>query len=419
MMELTGRYNTAKVFTDIIDETAICQINAILDQPFAKDSKIRIMPDVHAGAGCTIGTTMTIKDKIVPYMVGVDVGCGVLCCQFPANTQLDFDELDKVIRERVPSGLNVHNYEDYFSVLGYARDFSPYDIARHCVDEMVCKDSFKNIDRLYNSIGTLGGGNHFIEIDKDDDGYFYLVIHTGSRNLGKQVAEIYQRQAINNVRKKIPNEEIAQLIAKLKTEDRLQEISGAIQKYKHDNADTLYLPEYLCYIEGFERSNYLADMVWCNTWASMNRLVIAIAIADALGFDVYQMPMIETVHNYIDTWQILRKGAVDASKGKKLVIPINMRDGTLVCTGKGNPDWNYSAPHGAGRIMSRSEAKSHLSLDEYQDSMSGVYTTCVSTDTIDEAPMAYKRIQDIVDNIQDTVTVEKIIRPVYNFKTSE
>lgn len=395
MFELNGKFNNAKVFTDNIEQEAISQIINMLNQEAFADSKVRIMPDVHAGKGCTIGTTMTIKDKVVPNLVGVDIGCGMEV-SYLGKIDIDFEKLDKVINEYIPSGFDVR---DKVHALG----------SEISLEDLRC---YHNIDaiRAYNSIGTLGGGNHFIEVDVNDNGEYYLVIHSGSRHLGAEVARYYQEKAYNELTSnKI---EIAEIIEQLKKEGRASEIQQTIQNMKKPviNKD-------FAYCEGSLFDDYIHDMRITQKFAVLNRKAMRDEILTHMNIE--ELDGFTTIHNYIDLDNmILRKGSVSAQKGEKLIIPINMRDGSLICTGKGNADWNYSAPHGAGRLMSRSAAKANITLDEFKESMEGIYTTSVNTSTIDESPMAYKPIEDIVNNITDTVEINEIIKPVYNFKAS-
>lgn len=394
MIELKGKFNTAKVYTDNIDSETIGQVIELCNQEFAKDSIIRIMPDTHAGKGCVIGTTMTIKDKVVPNLVGVDIGCGMFTVKLAEET-IDFEKLDKVIREHIPCGFNTrehkHSFNKYINL-----------------DNLKC---FEYIDktRAKLSIGTLGGGNHFIEINKDKNNDLYLVIHSGSRNLGNQVAKHYQNLAIkdHSVDKKIKEE----LIAKLKKERREKDIEKEIRKLptKTFNKD-------LAYLEGENFLNYIHDMQITQTYAKLNREAIAQVILEKMKLE--SVETFTTVHNYISEDMILRKGSISAKEGEKVLIPINMRDGSIVAIGKGNPDWNYSAPHGAGRILSRGKAKETLSLDEFKEEMKEVWTTSVGQRTLDESPMAYKPIEEIIENINDAVEVIEIIRPLYNFKAN-
>jgi len=389
-----------KIFAKTIDEKAKSQIYTLLAQDAFKDCKVRIMPDVHAGAGCVIGFTADLGDRVIPNIVGVDIGCGMLCVEL-GKIDIDFAKLDRVIRENVPSGMNVN--EDVNT---------PFNL-----HELKCFGRLRNVDWIERSMGSLGGGNHFIEIDVDDDGNKYLVIHTGSRNLGKQVCEIYQNMAIDNLHGNgARKREVDKLIQEYKAAGRQSEISEGIESVKKKFGGSI--PKDLCYLEGEMRKNYLHDMGYCQYFAVMNRAWIAEKIVRKMGLEMVNA--FETVHNYIDMRSnIVRKGAVSAEKGKRLLIPINMRDGCIIGIGKGNEDWNCSAPHGAGRIMSRMEAKAILHIDEYKETMSGIYTTSVCVETIDEAPMAYKPMQEIVDCTGDTVEIERIIKPAYNFKAAD
>lgn len=407
-----------KIFTENIEQEAIDQINTLMDQPAFSDCKVRIMPDVHAGAGCVIGFTADLGDKVIPNIVGVDIGCGMLTVDL-GNIDIDYEKLDRIIREYVPSGRNVHGDDVSWRYIQRAR----YHIA-----QLYCKNELRNMDWLEHSIGTLGGGNHFIEIDEGSDGTKYLVVHTGSRNLGKQVAEYYQSLAI----KKIYDDKVerAAIIDKLKREDRANEIEAELAKLKKSGVSR-NLPKDLCYLEGTDRRDYLHDMQVCQRFATANRSFIASNIAAGMGWlvdlipaniglDQHRSRWFHTVHNYIEfESNMVRKGAISAKKGEKLLIPINMRDGCIIGIGKGNEDWNCSAPHGAGRIMSRHKAREVVSLDEFKESMKGIYTTSVSAETIDEAPLAYKPMDEIIKNIEDTVDIFEILKPVYNFKASE
>ena len=400
MKEVTGKYNSAKIFTDVIDELSVKQIEELCNQEFISGSKIRIMPDVHAGAGCTIGTTMTITDKIVPNLVGVDIGCGMETIKIKEKS-LDFDRFDKLIYEKIPSGINIRN--------------TPHKYASEInIEELKCLYNINQF-RAQRSIGTLGGGNHFIEVDKDDEGNLYIVIHSGSRHLGKEVAEYYQEEAykqLNNCSKKILDDTIEEL----KSSGRQSEIQTTIKRMKEQNITNI--PKALAYTSGYLFDEYIHDMKIVQQYAILNRKAMADELIRGLNLTVENE--FTTIHNYIDTGlMILRKGAVSAGAGEMLLIPINMRDGSLICTGKGNEDWNYSAPHGAGRLFSRKQARQRFSVEEFQESMSGIFTTSINNDTLDECPMAYKSINDIVNNISPTVDITKIIKPVYNFKAGE
>lgn len=395
-----------KIFTDNIEQEAINQIDELLNQEAFKDSKVRIMPDVHAGKGCVIGFTGNLGNKVIPNIVGVDIGCGMLCVEL-GNIKLDLEKLDKVIREYVPSGFEVHNERKYtFSKL----------------QDLKCYRELKDTKRLERSIGTLGGGNHFIEIDVDEDNNKYLVIHTGSRNLGKQVAEIYQEKAIKycsyEEEMKVEKQNI---IKEYKEQYRDKEIQDKLIEISKKYDGKTKLPKDLCYLEGQLRENYLHDMRICQEFASLNRKIIAIEIMKHLDCALsFLSNNFETIHNYISFEDnIVRKGAISAKKGKMVIIPMNMRDGCIIGIGKGNDDWNQSAPHGAGRIISRMKAKATFSLDEYKESMKDIYTTSVNENTIDEAPFVYKPMQEIIDCIGDTIDIVKMIKPIYNFKAND
>ena len=400
MEEIKGKYATAISYAKVIDDNARAQIARMCDYDFTKGSRIRIMPDVHAGKGCTIGTTMTVTDKAVPNIVGVDIGCGMYTVKLEAD-KLDFPRWDEATHF-VPSGMNVWQEKQ-----------ENFDLRRlHCYGQL------KNYAWIENSVGTLGGGNHFIEIDQAKEGAFYLVIHTGSRNLGKQVAEIYQELAVELNAGKAPYvEQRERLIAEYKAAGRQSELQSALKKLA-DNRRKTSIPEDLCYVYGEYLEKYLHDVEICQEFARKNRERIARVLLERTG--VQGTDGFHTIHNYIDTRElILRKGAIAAHKGEKVLIPINMRDGSILAVGKGNAEWNYSAPHGAGRIMSRMQAKAQLKLEDYRQSMDGVYTTSVNRETLDEAPMAYKSLSDILDVIGDTVEVIDVMKPVYNFKAAE
>lgn len=397
MFEVKGKYASAIVYTDIADQNSVSQVLELCNQEIAKGQKIRMMPDIHAGAGCTIGTTMTLGDKIIPNLVGVDIGCGMLVSVL-REKEVDLEKLDGVIHQYVPAGFSVRE-----TVHDFAKNIHIHGL--RCVSRV-------NINRAEKSIGTLGGGNHFIELNRDDDNTLYLVIHSGSRHLGVEIATYYQELAYEELCN-CPKEKINALIAQLKSEGRQKEIESELKQLK--DAHQIKIPKHLAYVQGKAYDDYIRDMRIAQEYAELNRKAIANTIIEKMGLHVEDR--FSTIHNYIDLDNmILRKGAVSAREGEKLIIPINMRDGSLICTGKGNPDWNCSAPHGAGRLMSRSAAKDNFSVEEFAHEMAGIYTTSVGRDTLDECPMAYKPMESILQNITDTVTVEKIIRPVYNFK---
>lgn len=400
-LEIKGKVNTAICYARVIKDGAIEQIRRMCDYELTQNSRVRIMPDVHAGKGCTIGTTMTVKDKVCPNIVGVDIGCGMYTVKL-ADREIDFEKLDEAAHF-IPSGMNVWD--------GRKEKFD--------FTTLRCFRSLKDSRRLQRSLGSLGGGNHFIEVDKSSDGTYFLVIHSGSRNLGKQVAEIYQNLAVDlHKGKEDYFRQKAYIIKTFKETGRRKEIQAELKKLK-DNYETkeCQVPEDICWLYGEFLEDYLHDVEICQQFAKRNREKIAEVIFEMTG--LVPLESFHTIHNYIDTDEmILRKGAIAAHKGEKVLIPINMRDGSVIAVGKGNPEWNYSAPHGAGRIMSRMTAKDTLNLDEYKSAMEGIYTTSVCEATIDEAPMAYKSLDDIIDVIRESVDIVDIMKPVYNFKAS-
>ena len=399
MFEIKGKINTAICYAKVVEDEAIEQIRRMCDYDFTENSKIRIMPDVHAGKGCTIGTTMTVTGKVVPNIVGVDIGCGMYTINL-GKGDIDLARLDEAAHF-VPSGMNIWD--------GRQEKFD--------LQELRCYRELKNTKWLERSLGTLGGGNHFIEVDKASDGTKYLVIHTGSRNLGKQVAEIYQQLAIDlNKGKETYLQQREEIIRTYKEQGRRKEIQKALEAISWNQRETT-MPEDLCFLYGQFFEDYMHDVEICQRFARRNREKIAEILLVRTG--VTGGEAFHTIHNYIDTDEmILRKGAIAAHAGEKVLIPINMRDGSVLAIGKGNPEWNYSAPHGAGRIMSRSKAKSELDLDEYRKAMAGVYTTSVNEATLDEAPMAYKSLEDIIDVIKESVDVIEVMKPIYNFKAN-
>ena len=400
MVTIQGLYNTAVCYTPELEELAANQIKAVCDQAEFAGCKIRIMPDVHAGKGCTIGTTMTIQDKIVPGMVGVDIGCGMETVEL-AEHEIDFDKLDDLIRKEIPYGREVR---DTLHALNAEIDLTQL----RCADQV-------NLNRAMRSIGTLGGGNHFIEVDRSEDGRLFLIVHSGSRHLGTEVAEYYQ----NEGRRALwggANYQVQEVIAQLKAEGRFKEIQKTISALREEHE--LSIPKDLAYVEGKLFEDYIHDMKITQQFAMLNRKAMVDVIMTGMGFTAVEA--FTTIHNYIDTnAMILRKGSVSAMAGEKLLIPINMRDGSLICVGKGNQDWNCSAPHGAGRLMSRRAAFNVLSMEEFKREMEGIYTTCVLPDTLDESPMAYKSMDEIIDQIGPTAEIVERIRPVYNFKAAD
>lgn len=406
MQLVEGKHNTAKVFTDVVDEKSLQQIKTLCDQEFTSGARIRLMPDVHAGAGCTIGTTMTIKDKIVPNLVGVDIGCGMetLMIHKDSDAAQKFDpaQLDMIIRKNIPCGFDIRKFEHQY----------------------VAEVEWDNIKGIYNkhraqlSLGTLGGGNHFIEADKDEEGNLYIVVHSGSRHAGLEIAEYYQEMAWRQLNGKIKADMDA-MISQLKAEGRETEIEA--KRVEMNAQIKTQIPKDLAYVSGYLFDDYINDMRIMQHFAMLNRKAMINTIS--IGLHLKKEEIVDqftTIHNYIDTENmILRKGAVSAQKGEKLLIPINMRDGSLICLGKGNEDWNCSAPHGAGRVMSRMKAKKELSMEEFKAEMSGIYSTTVTKETLDEAPMAYKTMDDIVANIGPTADILNVIKPIFNFKAAE
>ena len=400
MLEIKGKVNTAICYASVIEEEAIEQIRRMCDYEFTAGSRIRIMPDVHAGKGCTIGTTMTITDKAVPNIVGVDIGCGMYTVSL-GKADIDFERLDEAAHF-IPSGMNVwEGRQEHFDL-----------------EQLRCYRDLKDTKRLERSLGTLGGGNHFIEIDESADGEKYLVIHSGSRNLGKQVAELYQKLAVDLSKGKEEYfKKRDEIIRTYKEQGKRKEIQAALKKIAWEQKESL-IPEDLCFLYGSYLEDYLHDVEVCQRFARRNREKMAEILLERTGIAAGEA--FHTIHNYIDTEEmILRKGAIAAHVGEKVLIPINMRDGSVLAVGKGNAEWNYSAPHGAGRIMSRKAAKDKLSLEEYRETMKGIYTTSVNEATLDEAPMAYKSLDDIIDVIRDSVDIIDEMKPVYNFKESD
>ena len=400
MLEVFGKYNQAKIFTDVVDQASIAQVIELCNQEFTAGSRIRLMPDIHAGAGCTVGTTMTITDRVVPNLVGVDIGCGMETARLRED-HLELQKLDKLIRERIPSGFAVrsavHRYADQIDL-----------------EELCC---FRHVQmlRAEKSIGTLGGGNHFIEVDRDEEGQLYVVIHSGSRRLGLEVAKYYQEEGYK-VLNQTDQASLDRLIAEMRAAGRQKDIQKELKRRKSQKLTRI--PRPLAYVAGELFDQYIHDMKLVQHFARLNRQAMLDEIVKGMKLHVEEQ--FTTIHNYIDTdAMILRKGAVSAKAGEQLLIPINMRDGSLLCVGKGNEDWNCSAPHGAGRLMSRGEAKQSFTVSEFKKQMEGIYSTSVGRSTLDECPMAYKGMADILDNIGPTAEVVKVIRPIYNFKAGE
>ena len=402
MFEIKGKIGSAVCYATVVEEEAIEQIRRMCDYELTAGSRIRIMPDVHAGAGCTIGTTMTVADKVCPNIVGVDIGCGMYTVRLEEK-ELDFAAVDEAAHV-IPSGMST-----------WEGRREPFDLT-----DLRCFRELHDTRRLERSLGTLGGGNHFIEIDRAEDGTHYLVIHSGSRNLGKQVAEFYQKLAIElHMGKEAYFQQRDELIRTYKEQGRRSEIQKALRNLKKGyETRALDVPQDLCWLYGRFLEDYLHDVEICQRFARRNRELMAQVLLTKTGLTAADA--FHTIHNYIDTDEmILRKGAIAAHQGERVLIPINMRDGSVLAVGKGNPEWNYSAPHGAGRIMSRKKAKDTLDMEAYRAAMSGVYSTSVNEHTLDEAPMAYKSLADIIDVIRDSVEIIDIMKPVYNFKASE
>lgn len=399
MFELQGKYAVAKVFTDVVDQAAISQVINLLNLPYVEGSQVRMMPDIHPGIGCTIGTTMTIKNKACPNLVGVDIGCGMETVRLRED-YIDLRKLDAVIRAKIPSGFNIREKTHPFA-------------KKINLSELCCANRL-NLDHAYNCLGTLGGGNHFIEANRDDNGNIYIVIHSGSRHLGKKVAMHYQKAGYRALTT-YSQEEIQAVVNEMKAAGKAKDIQRRLQAM---GSKPCPVPEDYAYVEGGLFEQYLHDLEIVQEFAALNRQAMMDEIITAMGLHVEEQ--FSTIHNYIDTKNmILRKGAVSAQAGEKLLIPINMRDGSLLCTGKGNPDWNFSAPHGAGRLMSRHDAKEAFSVEEFKAEMEGIYTTSVGRSTLDECPMAYKGMADIVGNVGPTVTIDTVIKPIYNFKAGD
>lgn len=396
MFELHGQYNKVKAFVDSFDQSCVLQIIDMINHPVSQNSKIRVMPDAHAGIGCVIGLTMTIQDRVCPNMVGVDIGCGMEVVELKEQ-DVDFEHLDHVIRTYIPTGAEKRDYCDHRAELAN-------------LDQLTCPDVAKDMSGYY--IGTLGGGNHFIEIDKGDDGKLYLIIHSGSRKVGMRVADYYQKMAVRQMAH-VDNESMHAKIQEWKNQGFAKEIQDLIQK-EYKKTRSVAQPD-MAYVTGYLLDDYMHDMQIVQDFADKNRQAIACDILKYMG--LHQTGRFSTIHNYIDVQsRIMRKGAVSAMKYEKILIPLNMRDGSLICRGLGNRDWNCSAPHGAGRRMSRADAKSLLTMEKYREAMKGIYSTSVAPDTLDESPMAYKSMNTIIENIKPTAEILQHIKPVYNFK---
>jgi RNA-splicing ligase RtcB len=406
-----------KIFTDNIEDSALEQIKELLSIDVFSDKKIRIMPDVHTGAGCVIGFTGNLGDKVIPNIVGVDIGCGMRVLKLGHIDDIDFHAFNEHIKANVPSGMIVR--EDRFGFKPLVNtEMDIYREAKKLVTELRCYRDLKYSNRINMAIGSLGGGNHFIELDKDDDDNVYLVIHTGSRNLGKQVADIYQARAVKHLTDGADafEQHIKDVIAEYKAAGRRTELQGVIKKMRKEQQEAEpSLPAALCYVEGEAREDYLHDMRICQRWAVLNRKLISILLLKFFsGIEVQEE--FESIHNYISDDNVIRKGSISAADGERCIIPLNMRDGSLICTGKGNPDWNCSAPHGAGRVLSRTQAYDTIKMEDFESSMKGIYSESVNDFTRDESPMVYKPAAEIIVNIGNTVTIDSIIRPIFNFK---
>ena len=414
MKVIEGKYNTAKIFTDRCDQATAAQVTNLLNQPCVQGAQIRIMPDCHAGAGCVIGTTMTIRDKVIPNLVGVDIGCGMLATRLKEK-RIDLPKFDSVSQAEIPAGMNMRSTPHRLADTVSAEDLA-------CFHKPNCRVS-SEVFAL--SLGTLGGGNHFWELDRDEEENIWLVVHTGSRRCGKDVAEYYQRAAyedLNALGEKRKAEVAAQredFILKMRSEGREKDISKLLAEWQAQIPEPeISVPYEVAWCQGSLFDDYIHDMRIMQQYAVLNRRVITETILKKCK--LHAVDQFETVHNYIDTeHMILRKGSVSAREGERLLIPINMRDGALICLGKGNPDWNESAPHGAGRLMSRTDARSSISMKEYKDAMKGIYTTCINKGTLDESPMAYKPMDEIVANIEPTAQIVSRLKPIYNFKAGD
>ena len=412
-----------KIFTDDVEDSAIEQIGQLLAVDTFRDSKIRIMPDVHAGAGCVIGFTGDLGDKVIPNIVGVDIGCGMYVQPFKCAADVDFHKFNEYILANIPSGRDIRANKD---VIVPDKYMEGYKEAKELLLSLCCYRELKENKRLYKAVGTLGGGNHFIELDRDNDGLAYIVVHTGSRNLGKQVALIYQKLAVKNQSgwAELMAEQ-NRMIAEYKAAGRKDELQEAIRNLHNSFVmRPPKIPADLCYVEGQSREDYLHDMRLCQRWAQINRRMITSLLVDHLRQQgsitetdtELADTAFESIHNYIGDDNIIRKGAISARDDELCIIPLNMRDGSLICRGKGNADWNYSAPHGAGRLMSRAEAFERIGMDDYRRSMRGIYSESVVEETKDESPMVYKPAAEIIANIKDTASIETVIKPVFNFK---
>ena len=399
MKTVEGKYTSALIYSDTAEDSAVGQVKTLCDQPWVEGSKIRMMPDIHAGKGCTIGTTMTFTDKICPNIVGVDIACGLYVVQLKEK-RVNLPELDSCIRKNVPAGYRQIRKKTH----KFARDSKIDELIGYPGDYMYCQ----------RSLGSVGSGNHFVELDKDDEGNLYLVIHSGSRNPGSNICKWYQDKAYKRLKQKYQTV-IDGIIRHYHQTGQTDRIEEEIEKYKTETAEPIYE---LSYVEGELFDNYLHDMKILQHYADLNRKAIAEVIMSEMN--LHEVDSFTTIHNYVDVEnKIIRKGAVSAQHGERLIIPMNMRDGSLICIGKGSSDWNYSAPHGAGRLMSRAQARQSFTVSDFKKSMEGIFTTSVGSDTIDECPMVYKPMEEIISQIQDTVEIVKVIKPIYNFKAGD
>lgn len=396
MIEVNGKHNSAKIFTDKVEETAMSQIVELCNQEFTAGSKIRIMPDVHAGKGCTIGTTMTITDKVVPNLVGADIGCGLTVVFLNIDkSEVNFDQLDETIRKHIPSGQEVRKKKHL-----YTNRFNDFKDVRAPI----------RVEKANHSLGTLGNGNHFLELNEVSPGKVALVVHSGSRSFGGQIAKYYQKRAYDAI-SSIKGEQ-QRIIQELKDQGRQQEIEAALKGIQKPK-----VKKELAYLEGEDFKNYLHDMKIAQEYANISRKAMLHDIISNMHWEYKYDRSFDTIHNYIDMdHMVLRKGAISARKGEEVIIPINMRDGSILATGKGNEDWNQSGPHGAGRLMSRTKAKENLNMTDFLDTMDGVWTSSLGESTLDEAPMAYKPMEAILGNIEDSLIVNQVVKPIYNFK---
>lgn len=428
-MEVQGKFGTAIVYTDDIEEMAISQITTLLDQPMAENAHVRIMPDVHAGAGCVIGYTAKLTGKVVPNLIGVDIGCGVTAWNLGLRAEIgdNFEKLDAIIRGYIPSGREVRKsvnwtlLEKLYNTLN--RNEFNFDEFKENV-KVICNKTSQKIGRVWKSIGSLGGGNHFIEIDRDNNDELWLVIHSGSRNFGLKIATFHQNIAKHtnyaSGERSFSSEEIDIKIQEIRRTKQGKEIEIAIGQLK-SQAGQQQSPTGLEYLQGKEADEYYHDMNIAQIYAQLNRRMMAFEILSNC-YNIEFFPPVESVHNYINfSDNIMRKGAISAHEGEHVIIPLNMAEGIIYGIGKGKDEWNFSAPHGAGRKMSRTKARSTLSLSEFQMIMdeNNVWTSCVGRATLDEAPQAYKDASKIIEYLSDTVDIKVQMKPVYNFKAAE